>query len=137
VTSGAAAEIAELFADFERASDEEDWAHYGELFLESFLNLDPETAGPVARDDLIAFLPHRKGVFDRAGATGTRLRTLRVEPLDAGHALARTTWDVTFTRERTPVVLETTFLLRREDRWRIAVYLNHGSLLELLGSAEG
>jgi hypothetical protein len=136
VRSGATAEIEEFFADFERASAEEDWAHYGELFLESFLNLDPGTAGPVARDDLVAFLPHRKGVFDRAGATGTRLRTLRVEPLDAAHALARTTWEVIFASERSPVVLETTFVLRREERWRIAVYLNHGSLLELLGSAQ-
>jgi hypothetical protein len=48
---------------------------------------------------------------------------------------ARTTWKVLFDHEREPVCLRTTFLLRREDRWRIAVYLNHGSLLELLGLA--
>ena len=31
------------------------------------------------------------------------------------------------------MTLRTTFVLRHEDRWRVAVYLNHGSLLELLG----
>jgi hypothetical protein len=38
-----------------------------------------------------------------------------------------------------PVTLRSSFLLRRtEDGWRIAVYLNHESLLELLGvSASG
>lgn len=125
-------EIEEFFADFERASEDENWAHYGELFLGEFMNMDPSSAGAVARNDLIAFLPRRKAVFERAGATGTRLTRLQVERLDGTHALARTTWEVVFDREHTPVNLETTFVLRFEDRWRIAVYLNHGSLLELL-----
>ncbi len=99
------------------------------------MNLDPASAGMVARNDLVAFLPHRKTVFERAGATGTRLVGLHIDNLDTTHALARTTWEVIFGREHAPVTLETTFVLRFEDRWRIAVYLNHGSLPELLGPA--
>ena len=126
-------EIDAFFADFARASENEDWARYGDMFLERFLNLDPASAGPVARDDLIAFLPRRKAVFERAGATGTRLADLHVERLDDIHVLARTTWDVVFEHEHAPVQLRSTFVLRHENGWRIALYLNHRSLLEILG----
>ncbi len=128
-------EIEAFFADFERASADEAWGRYGDMFLATFMNMDPMAAQPLARDDLIAFLPHRKAVFERVGATGTRLASLNVDQLDDTHVLARTTWDVVFEGEHAPVQLETTFLLRHEDRWRIAVYLNHGSLVELLGRA--
>ena len=127
-------EIEAFFADFERATTQEDWARYGEMFLADFLNLDPTAAGPLARDDLIAFLPRRKAFFERFGATGTRLADVQVQTLDGTHALARTRWDVLFDHDHPPVTLETTFLLRHEDRWRIAVYLNHRSLPELLAT---
>ena len=127
------AEIARFFSDFDHASRNEDWARYGELFLEKFLSMDPGSAAPVACDDLIAFLPRRKSIFQRAGATGTRLASLDIEALDDAHVLARTTWDVVFDHDHDPVILRSTFILRHEERWRIAVYLNHGSLLEILG----
>jgi ketosteroid isomerase-like protein len=126
-------EIEAFFADFESAADNEDWTRYGDMFLEQFFNMDPASARTVARDDLIAFLPHRKTVFERAGATGTRLANLHLERLDEIHVLARTTWDVLFNHDHAPVQLRSTFVLRHEDRWRIALYLNHGTLLELLG----
>ncbi len=127
-------QVQQFFADFEEASRVMDWSRYGDMFLPQFMNLDPDSSGSVARDDLIAFLPHRKAIFDGAGATGTTLASLETEPLDSRHVVARTTWDVAFDHEHEPVVLRSTFLLRHEDRWRIAVYLNHGSLSELLGS---
>jgi hypothetical protein len=132
-SSSAGHDIEQFFTDFEAASRDQDWARYGDLFLSRFLSLDPASAGPVDRDDLIAFLPTRKQIFDRSGATDTVLSALVVEDLDDHHVLARTTWDVVFDHDRAPAVLESTFILRLEDRWRIAVYLNHGSLLEVLG----
>ena len=132
-TSDPTPQIRQFFADFESASRDQDWSRYEEMYLPEFLNLDPSSASTVARDDLIAFLPHRKRVFERARATGTTLTSLTIERLDARHVLARTTWDVAFDHDRTAVTLRSTFLLRREDRWRIAVYLNHDSLLENLG----
>lgn len=126
-------EIEEFFARFSEASANEEWARYGEMFMPSFLNIDPAASVPISRDDLIAFLPHRKGLFERAGATGTELDSLRTQELDDRHVLAETTWNVVFDHERSPVVLHSTFLLRDEDRWRVAVYLNHNNLLELLG----
>jgi hypothetical protein len=127
------AEIAALFAAFEGASESEEWHRFERLFLPTFLSLDPGTAAPVERDALIAFLPHRRGVFARAGASGTKLATLEVVPLDGIHVLARTTWDVVYDDPHFPVTLRSSFLVRHtEDGWRIAVYLNHESLLELL-----
>jgi hypothetical protein len=137
MTSAVPGEIEQFFADFEEASRAQAWTRYGDLFLPQFLNLDPRSCGSVARDDLIAFLPQRKAIFDRAGATGTVLTTLETEWMDPRHVLARTSWDVLFDHPRAPVVLRTTFVLRREDGWRIAVYLNHGSLLELLEEGRG
>ena len=126
-------EIIAFFADFENASRHGDWSRYGDLFLPDFLSADPTSIGVVARSTLIAFLPHRKAIFERADATGTRLVDLQVDRLDERHVLAKTRWDVEFSSEHGPVVLRSTFLLRREDRWRIALYLNHANLLELLG----
>jgi hypothetical protein len=125
--------IENFFSEFTTASDNEDWAQYGDLFIEQFLNLDPSTSAPVAREHLIAFLPHRRALFESAGATGTRLVDVQTEILDDRHVLARTKWEVVFDRDHAPVELDTTFLLRHDDRWRIALYLNHRSLPELLG----
>ncbi len=127
-------EIAQFFDDFESASRREDWAGYAEMFLPQFTNIDPGAVTTVAREDLIAFLPHRRGVFARAGASGAALASLDVDPLDERHVLARTTWEVLFDETgRAPAVLRTAFLLRHEDRWRIAVYLNHDVLADVLG----
>ncbi len=134
--SAADAPIAEFFAAFAAASAAEDWASYGEMFLPNFMNADPASAGPVARDDLIAFLPHRKGIFGKVGAVGTTLASLTIQHLDERHVLAETTWRVEYEPERKPEtvpVLHSTFMLRREDRWRVAVYLNHNDLFEVLG----
>jgi hypothetical protein len=90
----------------------------------------------VSRDDLVAFLPHRKSLFESVGATGTTLASLRVQHLDDRHALAETTWTVEYLPDRTPShvpVLHATFLLRLEDQWCVAVYLNHDDLPALLG----
>jgi hypothetical protein len=126
-------EIAAFFEDFQEASRIEDWPRYGDLFLPEFLNIDPGSATVLQRDRLIAFLPQRRAVFERAGATGTALAVLEVDVLDDRNGVARTDWEVLFAHEHSPVTLRTTFLLRLEDRWRIAVYLNHGKLLDALG----
>jgi hypothetical protein len=133
VTTDQTEAIEAFFSEFAAAADNEDWARYGDLFLEHFLNADPGTCAPLAREHLIAFLPHRRALFESVGATGTRLVGLQIESLDSLHAMVRTRWEVLFDHQRDPVELDTTFLLRHEDRWRIALYLNHGSLPELLG----
>ena len=132
--SDTTAEIEAFFAEFADASRAEEWERFEHLFLPTFLSLDPTTAAPVERQALIAFLPRRRELFERVGASGTRLATLEITDLDAIHALARTTWSVVYERPHDPVTLRSTFTLRRtDDGWRIAVYLNHESLLELLG----
>ena len=127
------AEIAQFFEDFDAAARAEDWSRYRDLFLPQFMNIDPGQTGAIYRDALIAFLPQRKSLFERAGASGTALTSLDVDSLDAHHAVARTAWEVLFNQPRDPVILRTTFLLRKEEeRWQIAVYVSHQGLLELL-----
>ncbi len=133
MTTDHADAIEAFFSEFAAASDNEDWTRYGDLFLDQFLNASPDMCAPLAREHLIAFLPQRRALFDSVGATGTRLVDLQFESLDDFHVLARTKWEVTFDHEHPYVELDTSFLLRHEDRWRIAVYLNHKSLPELLG----
>lgn len=129
-----AEEIEALFADFEDASRTQEWERFEHLFLPTFLSLDPTAAAAVERSALIAFLPRRRALFESAGASHTRLATLDITELDALHALARTTWTVVFHVPHGPVILRSTFTLRRtDDGWRIAVHLNHESLPELLG----
>ncbi|HET7388122.1 MAG TPA: hypothetical protein VFJ19_15825 [Nocardioidaceae bacterium] len=113
-------EVEQFFVDFEQASQREHWERYADMFLPQFMNMDPDSCVTVARDDLIAFLPERKKLFVRAGAAGTALQCLDAEPMDQRHVLARTTWTVQFTNKREPAILRSTFVMRREDRWRIA-----------------
>ena len=87
MTTDRTSEIQAFFADFERASADEAWDRYGDMFLATFMNMDPAVARPLARDDLVAFLPHRKAVFERVGATGTRLASL-----DVDISTTRTSW---------------------------------------------
>ena len=131
-------EIEAFFADFENASDAEDWARYGDMFpSSSFWKPVPGLTGQElwARDDLVASVP---------AAPQSRIRSARARPAHDSptcasrgstniHVLARTTWDVVFDHEHASVQLRSTYVLRHEDRWRIAMYLNHGSLLDLLG----
>lgn len=128
-------QIQQVFTEFEEASHAEDWSRFEDLFLPTFLSLDPAVAAPVDVRSLIAFLPRRRGVFESAGATGTRLASIEISELDERHSLARTTWSVVYDEPHEPVTLRSTFLLRYVDgSWRIAVYLNHESLTELLAS---
>jgi ketosteroid isomerase-like protein len=127
-------EVEAVFAEFQKASRSGEWQRFERLFLPTFFSLDPATAAPVDRQMLIAFLPRRRELFQRAGASGTKLTAIDVTALDPIHAQARTTWTVEYDRPHHPVTLRSTFTLRRtDDGWRIAVYHNHESLLQLLG----
>lgn len=131
------AKLRHFFDAFEAAGARQDWEAYGSMFLDHFLTIDPKSTNVVGREDLVAFLPHRKMLFERAHAIGTRLASLAIDTLDGQHAIARTAWDVVFDTgtdaDRDPVVLRSTFLLRKEEGWRIAVYLNHAVLTQVLG----
>jgi hypothetical protein len=118
---------------FEEASETEEWHRFERLFLPSS-SARPKLGDPCGACGVDRVPAAPSGVFARAGASGTRLAGLEVVPLDAIHVLARTTWDVLYDDPHDPVTLRSSFLVRHtEDGWRIAVYLNHESLLELLG----
>jgi hypothetical protein len=133
------AEVAEFFARFEGAGLAQDWPAFDAMFLDSFLNLDPQLAVPIPRSALIAALPRRDEMFGSIGARGMALTEATETPLDDLHTLVRTTWTVEFEEPRAdrPLTMSSSFLLRREpDGWRIAVYLNHQDVAAVIAAEQ-
>lgn len=99
-----------------------------QCWADSFLSLDPNRATPVTRAQMLAALPQRRAMFARIGATASELIDAREMPLDDRHIVVRTSWrwDLADTPDAAdPLVLHSTFLLRRETTGWIVVYLNH------------
>jgi hypothetical protein len=108
----------------------ESGAQGARAFHERFFSLDPEAVTLLTRAQLAAALPGRAAMFSRIGAVGTTLRTVRTDPIDDMHVLARTVWDVRFRDPHaTPLALEATYLMRLiEGEWKVLVYINHRNI---------
>jgi hypothetical protein len=132
-TSTPTASVRAFLERFDAGSDADPASGAG-LFHEQFLNLDPNAATVVSREQLRAVLPMRAQMFGSIGATGTRLRDVDVRPLDDLHVLAETTWDVELEDpDADPLVLHSTYLLRRAgEDWSVVVYLNHQDIGRVL-----
>lgn len=136
MTYQAQPEIADFFAQFERAGNDLDTIWLDSAFADQFLNIGPDLAGPVTKEALIAALPMRDGLFASIGARGSRLSSLIETPLDGMHSIVKTHWQVQFPNavgNASPLELSSTFLLRREPSgWKIVVYLNHQDIVALV-----
>ena len=129
--------VREFFERYERASDTLDTSAINEAFHDTFLNLDPGSAKPVRREQLIAALPMRERLFASIGATGMALSGMEETPLDDLHTLVETQWTVRFdpSADQAPLILESAFLLRLDGgRWRIVLYLNHHDVGALIAA---
>ena len=124
-------DVEAFITEFQRRGDDPD-ADTGEQFAEQFLNADPTHAGVVTRDMLVAALPARRKIFEKAGVAGLRRVATSQLDLDARHLLVTTDWDAD--RPGQPSLrLESTFLVRRESHGLcILVYLNHHDIVALL-----
>jgi hypothetical protein len=131
-------DVRAFFERFEQAANVLDTTTLAELFGESFLSLDPVRAACVPKDAFLRALPARERLFGSIGATGTTLTDIRETPLDDLHTLVETSWAVQFGPEAAAGValtLRSAFLLRRQDeRWEVAVYLNHQDIGAVIGS---
>ena len=126
-------ELDEFFTRFAAAGDVGDWDYYNEVFVDTFLNLDPSTVTAVPRAALIAALPAREAMFSAMGIDGLDFTgTSDATQIDEHHVLASTTWNGRPSpgNNHPPLTLQSTFLLRRdpESGWRVAVYLNHQNM---------
>jgi hypothetical protein len=125
-------DVLDFFDRYQRGSESSDPEVARDCFAETFLNLDPRTAGPVPREALIQALSGRAQLFARIGVEALELTELTERPLDDLHTLVATTWTARFSADAAdaePLVLPSQFLLRRHgDSWQIVVYLNSTDL---------
>lgn len=105
-----------------------------DLFAGSFPVLDPANSFTLTPAVLAAALTQRRAMFDAAGVgTISRVGAQQLR-LDAGHVLIRASWTAP-RAGRSAVLLESTFLVRREPvGWRVVVYLNHHDVAAMLAS---
>src|SRR3954453_3120732 len=134
-------DVLEFFDRYQRGADTSDPEVVRDCFAETFLNLDPRSAGPVPREALIQALPGRAGLFASIGVEALELTELTERPLDELHTLVATSWSARFSADvpdpsrwtrrpgPEPLDLPSQFLLRRTgDSWQIVVYLNSTDL---------
>ncbi|MEZ4595962.1 MAG: DUF4440 domain-containing protein [Chloroflexota bacterium] len=109
------------------------------LFRDGFLALDPSTVTMVDRERFASGLPERARMFASIGATGTDLVCLDEHVLDEWHVLVDGTWRIRLSdADAPPLHLRSSFLLRREDdRWQVAVYINHQDVRAVIGERSG
>lgn len=132
MTIAARPDVLDFFDRYQRGADTSDPEVVRTCFAETFLNLDPRTAGPVPREALARALPGRAQLFASIGVEGLELTELSEQPLDELHTLVAATWSARFAPEATdaePLDLPSRFLLRRSgSSWEIVVYLNSTDL---------
>ena len=120
-------DVLEFFDRYQRGAETSDPEVVRDCFAETFLNLDPRSAGPVPREALIQALPGRAQLFATIGVEALELTELSEQPLDELHTMVATTWTARFAADAdaAPLVLPSHFLLRRQSpSWQIVADLN-------------
>src|SRR3954454_18564006 len=125
-------DVLEFFDRYQRGADESDPEVVRDCFAETFLNLDPRSAGPVPREALIQALPGRTRMFATLGVEALELTELTERPLDGLYTMVATTWSARFSADAgdpQPLGLPPHFLLRRHGSWwRIVAFLDSTDL---------
>src|SRR3954468_19890475 len=85
-------DVLEFFDRYQKGADTSDPDVVRDCFAETFLNLDPRSAGPVPREALIQALPGRAQLFATIGVEALELTELTEQPLDELHTMVTTTW---------------------------------------------
>lgn len=128
-------DVLEFLNTYQRGADTDDPDIVRECFADTFLNLDPRTAGPVPREALIQALPDRARLFGSIGVERLELTGVSESPLDEHHTMVTTEWTARFTADATdagPLTLPSHFLLRRQNSgWQIVAYLSSTDLTEV------
>lgn len=128
-------DVLDFLDTYQRGADTDDVDIVRTCFAETFLNLDPRTAGPVPREALIQALPDRARLFASIGVERLELTDVDESPLDEHHTMVATTWSARFREDvapAEPLTLASHFLLRRHDSsWQIVAYLSSTDLAEV------
>ena len=128
--------IARFFESFARQSNSIDTQSQVAQFADTFLAAGPQGAKCVRATDFAVALPKRKQLFDSLGCQSTTLISLEETSLDARYVLARTRWQMTFSRpngEPEQVMADSTFIVdTAADEFRIVLYLANQDILQVL-----
>jgi len=132
--TSATTSLAAFFATFQHNSAHGSEADTLAQFAGTFLAAGPDGAKPVPAALFAPALARRKQLFEKLGHRSTELVSLDESPLDARYTLARTRWQMTFTRPQLPdeqLTVDSTFLIDTQTQ-RILLYLAHQDIFALL-----
>jgi hypothetical protein len=127
-------EIREFFETFEQTNAGGDIDRMVALFADPFMSADSTGVRVVQASEFRAALPKRKQLFSTIGCTSTRLLSVEETPLDDRYVMAKTVWRWEFTAPTEPIVLPSTYIVRRSgDELQIVFYLT-GDVMKVLRS---
>jgi hypothetical protein len=134
-------DVLEFCDRYQRGADTSDPDVVRDCFADTFLNLDPRSAGSVPREALIQALPGRAQLFATIGVEALELTELSERALDDLHTMVATTWTARFSADAVdaePLVLPSQFLLRRQGTsWQIVAYLTSTDLAAVFAQRTG
>jgi hypothetical protein len=126
--------LAAFFATFQHNTAHGTEADTLAQFANTFLAAGPDGAKTVPAALFAPALAKRKELFDKLGCRSTELVSLDETPLDTRYTLARTRWQMTFSRPQLPderLTVDSTFLIDTQTQ-QILVYLAHQDIFALL-----
>jgi hypothetical protein len=127
-------EIRKFFETFEQTSAGGDIDRMVALFADPFMSADSTGVRVVQAGEFRAALPKRKQLFSAIGCTSTKLTSVEETPLDDRYVMAKTVWRWEFPAPAEPIVLASTYIIRRGgDELQIVFYLT-GDVMSVLRS---
>ncbi|MBX6750912.1 MAG: hypothetical protein IRY85_14775 [Micromonosporaceae bacterium] len=126
--------VADFLRAYQAASTASGADRLTDLFLPTFLNVDPNNATAVPTGVLVRALPARERLFTDAGVTGLTLESATETWLDDQHVVVHTTWRLLHPRatDATPPTRSTFLLVDDGGALRVAAYINLTDLPALL-----
>jgi ketosteroid isomerase-like protein len=127
-------EIRRFFDEFEQASAAGDIDRLVAMYSDPFMSADSTGVHVVKATEFRAALPRRKQLFITIGCTSTKLVSVEETRLDDRYVMAKTVWRWEFPAPAEPIVLPSTYIIRRSgDELQVVFYLT-GDVMSVLRS---
>jgi len=127
-------EIRRFFETFEQTSAGGDIDRMVALFADPFMSADSTSVRAVNASEFRAALPKRKQLFSTLGCTSTKLISVEETPLDDRYVMAKTIWQWEFPQPVEPIVLPSTYIIRKGGDAPLIVFYLTGDVMSVLRS---
>jgi hypothetical protein len=127
--------VARFFQTYQLHNSSGDIPEIVSHFADTFLAAGPQGAKCVRATDFALALPKRKQLFESLGSQSTALVSLQETQIDPRYVLAKTSWQINFTRHGNTqnIVVDSTFLIDTGvDDFKILLYLPHQDIMQIL-----